>query len=71
LQHNKFTCKIAPVLNNVNKGCLQLLSYFLLIACFPGQVASAGETWLRVDTNKLELQVMKGSRVAHTFEGIF
>ena len=56
--------------NNVNKICLQLFSYFLLIACFPGQVASAGETWLRVDTSKLELQVMKGSRVAHTFEGI-
>ena len=70
LQHNKFTCKIAPVPNNVKKIRFQLFCYYLLLACLSGQPAGAEETWLLVDTNKLELLVMQGSRVAHTFEGI-
>ena len=53
LQHNKFTCKIAPVPNNVKKIRFQLFCYFLLLACLSGQPASAEETWLLVDTNNI------------------
>ena len=56
--------------DNINKFCLQIIRSCLLLACFSGQVAGAEETWLLVDTSKLELRVMQGSRVAHTFEDI-
>ena len=56
--------------NNINKFCQQIIRSCLLFACFSGQLASAEETWLLVDTNKLELRVMQGSRVAHSFENI-
>ena len=49
---------------------LQLIGAGLLFVSFSGQPAGAEETWLLVDTNALELRVMQGSRVVHTFEGI-
>ncbi len=49
---------------------MRLFRYCLLFSIFSGPVAIAEETWLLVDTNKLELQVMEGSRVTQTFRNI-
>jgi len=43
---------------------------FLLLTCLAGQAVGGEETWLLVDTDSLELLVMEGDRVAHTFEDI-
>ena len=70
LQHDSFTCKIAPVANTIKTPCSGIFLVFLLLACLAGQAASDEETWLLVDTGSLVLQVMEGDRVAHTFEDI-